>query len=275
MAQQQQFMIDAMANPPMPALTVGPHRVVKMAEKTLNFVKVTDAIGSDILFTSPVFSSSNKVPNECIGYPVLLVEDELNRDHLKGNVQWIEWTASQKLHEFVKKPDCGVSKPLRELYCAKPELRPSFRHGADIYWAKYAKNCLGFNWAGEPMKLKDMGPGRFQLVLRLNGIFMGQHGDTDYVASLNLRVIQVRHEPSVIEGGGNIPQTCLMSDYHSVNTIDDLWTILNTTPAAPPSSPVCPPAPTKKPKLKRQDAIVLDKPRSKGAATNKKSTTQN
>ena len=139
------FMIDAMANPLMPTLTVGLHRTVRMGDKSLSFIGVTDTVGSEILFTSPIFSSTNKNPTACLGYPVLLNEDELNRDHLKGNVEWIEWTASQKLWEFVRKPDCGVRKSLIDQYCAKPQLRPTFRYGADIYWAKPARNCLGFN----------------------------------------------------------------------------------------------------------------------------------
>ena len=252
------FIIEPVSDAVMPIIpAVGPHRVVKMAEKTVNFVNVKAAGFSDIYITSPVFTSvNNKVANgECIGYPILPVNNGGEYDILQQHIEWLEKTVAERLTTFLSQPNCSVNKPLKEIYLDNPVLRPTFRAGSNMFWAKLAKNCRAFNWGGESMKLKDMGPGRYQFVLRVNGIFVGHHGDSDYVASLNLRVIQLRHEPCEIEAG-NIPQTCLMSDYVLPSqAIDDLWAILNTTPACEVEVPACPPAPPKKPTLQRQNAM--------------------
>ena len=254
------FIIEPVSDAVMPNIpAVGPHRVVKMAEKTVNFVNVKAAGFSDIYITSPVFTSvNNKVANgECIGYPILPVNNGGGGEYdiLQQHIEWLEKTVAERLTTFLSQPNCSVNKPLKEIYLDNPVLRPTFRAGSNMFWAKLAKNCRAFNWGGESMKLKDMGPGRYQFVLRVNGIFVGHHGDSDYVASLNLRVIQLRHEPCEIEAG-NIPQTCLMSDYVLPSqAIDDLWAILNTTPACEVEVPACPPAPPKKPTLQRQNAM--------------------
>ena len=100
---------------------------------------------------------------------------------------------------------------------------------------------------------------------------MGQHGDTDYVASLNLRIIQIRHEPSVIEGG-HIPQTCLMSDFStsSCNTMDDLWELFSTPTNTVKTTQLCPPTPQKLKLVRQNQMLPGDKTSPPQSTPNKK-----
>lgn len=207
------FTVRAMAMPEMPTLHVGPYKTVKTSERTLHFVSLTSDKNETICFESAEFYSFGGVVNDqVIGYPDVVDSSSIDcpRDHLRSNISYTEFGVEGLLTAYLKKnPDCGLSNTMRTLYMANPVIRPTFKEGSDIYWAKLGRHTRCFDWEGKPIKAKDMGPGRYQFVLRCTGIYIGQHGESNYVASLNMRVIQIRHQPLAIEGG-SIPKNCMM-----------------------------------------------------------------
>jgi hypothetical protein len=243
----------------LPDVNVGPHRKYKAAEKTLHFVNVSNTRGSCLLFKSPEFVSVKGPVGEVIGYP--FTQDVMSPfpvDYLEFNVKSMESVIEGNLGQFLRiatTPD--LNPTLRELYLSKPKLRPTFRNFNEtegIYWAKLTVNTLYYNWHGAAINPSELGPGRYQFLLRCNGVYMGQHGDSSYVASLNLRVVQVRFEPMDLMRGMTLPTTCLLNDD-------------NTPPNTPTAGDSVIPF-----TLQRQNAISMDastpkKGRKKRAST--------
>jgi hypothetical protein len=238
----------------LPSVQVGPHRIFKTAEKSLHFIDVSTIskgdFGKSLVFQSPEFNSmTGIVKSEVIGYPILDIDDEL-----RACVSTMEKTIEEALVQFLKSSATPhLPKTLREMFISIPVLRPSFKANSDIYWAKLSPTTQYYTWEGEPTAAVSMSAGRYQFILRCNGVYLGQHGDGEYVASLNLRVAQLRHRPIELETPAYfVSKECLMG-----------------CAPTPPNTPVkfseelslkeCPSAPEKpkkkKAKLTKQNAL--------------------
>ena len=65
---------------------------------------------------------------------------------------------------------------------------------SDKLYLKFSKDLKCFNEKGEVIH-RDLTAGRYTLILHVIGIFIGNHGSTQYLASLQVKIKQVQFEP--------------------------------------------------------------------------------
>ena len=73
-------------------------------------------------------------------------------------------------------------------------LRPIFNASGKAYF-KPSTDCKIYDWLGKRVMKEELGPGRYQLLLRADKLYIGPHGKTDYPASLQAKVWQIRYDP--------------------------------------------------------------------------------
>ena len=113
------------------------------------------------------------------------------------NMNHIESSLERSIQEWVEKYD-GENIPSRFITAFKNpsfNLRPTIRSDA-FTGLKLAKDVRCFEWFGNTWNGAAIGPGRYQLLLKASGFFLGSHGESDYVASLHLRVCQIKYAPA-------------------------------------------------------------------------------
>ena len=113
-------------------------------------------------------------------------------------------------------------------------------------------NMMVYNYNGERVPIPNLRSGYYQFMMRTNTVYVGPHKSDCHVANLQLRLVQVRYSPvNPLDVTPSLP----------LNEDDDSAVSMTTQPATPKKSRKttdCPPAPkkTRKPRLKRQNAIV-------------------
>lgn len=70
----------------------------------------------------------------------------------------------------------------------------------DKIYIKLDENIKAFNFERQLLKSPNYDVGEYKLIIRVNGIFIGVHGETEKYASLQLRVTQIMYRPSFEDG---------------------------------------------------------------------------
>ena len=81
----------------------------------------------------------------------------------------------------------------------------------DRVYFQPASDCVTYNWNGTDKKPNEWCAGRYQLVLRLGNIYVGQPGQ-NFAAYLQWKVAQIRYEAFTEEALLNQPSTFLFGD---------------------------------------------------------------
>jgi hypothetical protein len=245
-----------------------------VGDRRLNFFDVKSKRGDTIFFMSAPFISQRGIfpssdGNYIMGYPATIDRsDDVSRDHLAANVNHAESRVAPLLRDAVKSTS-PLPAVLRDAYLRHPYLRPTFRSERNITWFTLSPGCAYFNWQGQHIAANQMvnTPGEYQFILRCNGIYMGSHGSLDNVASLNLRIAQIRYRPiDIFIDDYSLPAKCMMTDEPmeeeeepaAVNPVEpmeeDEPTVVNPFTIKPVVEPAA-----KKPALKRRQAFRKEK----------------
>ena len=198
------------------SLKLGPHKIYKTAEKTLNLVSITGGENQFVYIQTPVFYSCvgpRKTLNGQRSIPYNSEQGGL--DNLRSFIECLEAVLEEKLTDFLLTGDTSkLNRFVRDFYLQEPKLRPCF-NTLSTFWVKLATDCAYYTWQREPLAEcnRDLGPGQYQLILRCGFVYLGQHGDTGRVASLNIRATQLRYQPMEFDGGARTAlKFCMFRD---------------------------------------------------------------
>lgn len=182
---------------------VGPHKLYKTAEKTLNLVTTTGPDKDFYYIQTPVFYTCRGPLRSAGGNQALPYLAEDPNDHLRVIIDKLEDAAATGLYEYFKSDEIPTLQAfLKQFYLQHPILRSSFNKEDSTFWIKLDNNIRCFTWDKEKsLRVEDLGPGQYQMILRIGFIYLGQHGQSGCVASLNIRAVQLRYKPMDVKGG--------------------------------------------------------------------------
>ena len=177
-----------------PKLVVGPCYTIKASgtKPTLTLIKVRDSEGQTVMVqTAPFTLTHGPIKTEDGQY--LFGSNKEDAPELCHIL-----TSIEKAADTAMTTNATAIEALPEKFVVRSDgdnLRPMVNAKGKIYF-KLASDCTVYNWNGRHQYKEELRGGRYQLLLRLSNIYLGAHGSTNYQASLQVKVAQVRYDPS-------------------------------------------------------------------------------
>ena len=193
----------------IPAPTLHPLKKFRYNSLNLHFVPLS-VDNQAILLRSPALFL-NAGPAKYNGYLPIGTEDGL----LKSTLTKLEEEVTRVLLAHSEECLNNLPKTLKEGFNRTPQLRPSCRGDRDVYFAKNAQDVQYYDWEGNPLPTAPGESGEYQLLFRIANIFFGNHGLDQHVASLHVRIAQVRYRPAEAERVSRHLPCCLLFDVPS------------------------------------------------------------
>ncbi len=139
-------------------------------------------------------------------------------------VSRLESEANDRLAEAAVTGIEGLEdKLLRKLSPKGDNLRPTFNDQGKAF-LKLAQDCVVFDWQGKE-RFDDGGAelkrGRYQFLIRCSNIYVGQHGQSNYPASLQFKVAQIRYE-ALPEPNKAEPKFLFIEEHDQDYTVNNL-----------------------------------------------------
>lgn len=111
----------------------------------------------------------------------------------------------------------------------------------DMFFIKLNHDVACFNKERQLMKLAALSIGDYRVMIHVKGLYIGSHGNTNKVASLQLRICQIQHAP--------VMPTCMFSAVLETSAGEKTLQQVQQITEAPKK-------PARKPKLQRQNAVI-------------------
>lgn len=195
-------------------ILIGPVKNFMTPTRTIHMVQISDATNPHLLLATEVFYSHRGILREegVIAYsPNGLATCALTR---------LEQQVAQCLQMWASNTPCQElpSWLMDALKADNLTLCPTAPAGRTT-WFKLAVDCNLYNWAGDMRNDhlksnigKSTGPGYYQLLLRPISTYVGPHNVGNHVASLHIRVAQIRYLPTLDEQVQRKTTKCLLKD---------------------------------------------------------------
>ena len=116
---------------------------------------------------------------------------------LKEAIRQYEDQVNGEIKTFILSSE-RVPKKLKEKFPDEgPYLRPIFNMDGTAFF-RTTFDCRWFDWSGAPLDPKTLKSfkGKYQFIISLRLVFLGDHGQTTYSASLQPKISQIRFKPS-------------------------------------------------------------------------------
>ena len=153
--------------------------------------------GNDLIISSDWFLSNGITFNQFDNKPELKVH---KCENVVSTLRLVENVAIQQL-----------KLPSNYNYSGPSEAIFKYHAQASSLFFKLTQDCVYFDENKEIIKENNLGYGNYRVIFKINGIYIGQHGSTPYLASLQVRIIQVQYKafkpPCFFDLVPPIPQT--------------------------------------------------------------------
>ncbi len=194
----------------LPKFHLGPYYTMKAAGKrpSTGFIRVrVDGGESGATMAAAAAAAGQRIPFLIQTNVFYTPNGPLH--HTDGSISFgLRKEDSPNLHELINAVENMIEAQLRlgsgiealpdktaeKLRDAKgPVVRPFCKDQQRIY-VQPAADCVTYNWLGSDLSQEDWRGGKYQLILRLTNIFLGQKGHA-YPAYLQWKICQVRYFP--------------------------------------------------------------------------------
>ena len=160
---------------------------------TVNLCALRNTTGDGYFIQTEVFNMrSSPIKQTETDLLFICTRDEL--PHTVNVIENLEGLVNKSLtNEDIKIP-ANLMMAIKN--CNGKVLRPSVNADEKIF-LRTTPDTKYYNWDGNAISPNDLKRGKYQLIIRASNIYFGQHGQSNYPASVQLKVIQVRYDDSV------------------------------------------------------------------------------
>ena len=139
--------------------------------------------GNDLILASDWFLSHGIITDQLDGKPEIKVKNCLGVVNI--------------LHEIEQVAIEQMKLPSEYNYSGSFEsVFKHFPSASNLYF-KLSHDCVFFDKDKSVIRPVDMSHGNYRVIFKINGIYMGPHGATEKLGSLQVRIIQMQYEPFV------------------------------------------------------------------------------